>query len=502
LTENMTPPTGMRVKEPSAIVIFGASGDLTHRKLMPSLYLLHEDGFLPPEIQIIGVARTKLSVERFIEGVKEGILNYCRRMPASQTLWKEFAEKITYISGGYDDPATYQTLKGMLREFHGSRGTAGNCLYYLAIPPTLYPTVIEELGREGLNAPDGQGWTRLIIEKPFGRDLKSAHELNILVHKHFQEDQIYRIDHYLGKETVQNILTFRFANSIFEPVWNRNYVDNVQISVLETVGVEHRGGYYDQAGVLRDMFQNHLLQLFSLTAMEPPVALNAKDLRDEKVKVLHAVEPIRPEDGVGGQYSGYRSGKGVNPESKTLTYFALKLFVNSWRWQGVPFYLRSGKNLKTKLSEIVLQFKRVPHLLFTDSSSMEVNMLSLCIQPDEGMHLQFETKIPGAGMKTRPVSMDFHYGARFGEKSLPDAYERLLLDALKGDASLFSRSDEIERAWTLIDPVISTWENGQSSHIQPYEPGSMGPDASDELLQKAGNHWILGCGDHDPVPED
>jgi glucose-6-phosphate 1-dehydrogenase len=356
--------------------------------------------------------------------------------------------------------------------------------------------VIEMLGSQKMSKPTKKGWVRLIIEKPFGSDLKSAQELNELVHHYYDEDQIYRIDHYLGKETVQNLLTFRFANSIFEPVWNRNYVDHVQISVLESEGVGHRGGYYDHAGVLRDMFQNHLLQLLCLTAMDPPVILNAKELRDEKIKVLRAINPIRLEDGVGGQYAGYRRNPGVAEDSRTPTYFAMKLFVNSWRWQGVPFYLRSGKNLRTKTSEIILQFKQVPHLLFRDSVEVEANILSLCIQPDEGMHLRVETKVPGAGMVTESVSMDFHYGEEFGEKALPDAYERLLLDAMKGDASLFSRSDEIERAWELVDPLIESWENTELEPVRFYDPGSDGPAEAEECLTKDGRIWLYACSDH------
>ncbi|MDX1438123.1 MAG: glucose-6-phosphate dehydrogenase [Anaerolineales bacterium] len=486
----------IRATEPSAIVIFGASGDLTRRKLIPSLYLLHEDGLLPSNFKIIGVARSVMSDVEFIDSLEDGIVKYCRRVPASKALWDEFSEKVTYVTGGYDDADTYRTLGSMLGEAHGTGHTGGNCLFYLAIPPTLYETVIRELGESGLSGSQGAGWTRLIIEKPFGRNLKSAQALNELVHRYFGEDQIYRIDHYLGKETVQNILSFRFANSIFEPIWNRNFVDHVQISVLEQVGVGHRGGYYENAGVLRDMFQNHLLQLLSLTAMEPPVALNAKELRDEKVKVLQAIDPIQLRWSVGGQYTTYRENPGVDPNSRTPTYFAMRLFVNSWRWQGVPFYVRSGKNLTSKTSEIVLQFKQVPHLLFEDSDDMSSNTLSLCIQPDEGMHLQFETKIPGAGMRTEPVLMDFHYGDRFGKQALPDAYERLILDALKGDASLFSRSDEIVRAWELIDPLIQRWEGGEEAPVNFYEPGSWGPTEADELIAEHGHAWRLECGGH------
>jgi glucose-6-phosphate 1-dehydrogenase len=400
---------------------------------------------------------------------------------------------MSYLAGGYDDPDTYSRLLARLNEIDAAQGTGGNYMFYLAVPPVLYPVVIEQLGKAGLNH-NPTGWTRLIIEKPFGRDLKTAHALNDLVHQYFQEEQVYRIDHYLGKETVQNIMTFRFANSIFEPLWNRNYVDHIQISVLETVGVGHRGGYYDEAGVLRDMFQNHLLQLLSLTAMEPPIAFNAKALRDEKVKVLQAVMPLNAESGVLGQYQGYLDNPGVAQNSKTPTYAALQLFVNTWRWQGVPFYLRSGKNLAIKGSEITMQFKRVPHMLFEDNTELSPNTLSLCIQPDEGMHLRFETKVPGAGMRTDPVDMEFNYDDRFGKQSLPDAYERLLLDAMNGDASLFARSDEIEQAWTLLDPVIGVWEGAKSLTLAHYTPGSWGPLEADQFLRRGGFAWTHGCG--------
>jgi glucose-6-phosphate 1-dehydrogenase len=495
MTIKMDPTERIRVTEPSAVVIFGASGDLTERKLVPSLYLLEEDGLLPSDIRIFGVARSEMTTEEFVNHLEKGMAKYCRRLPATRELWNKFAGKITYISGSYDDPATYRKLSSEIKSYYKGLKSAGNCLYYLAIPPTLYATVIKMLGTQKMSRPKGKGWVRLIIEKPFGSDLKSARELNDLAHHHYDEDQIYRIDHYLGKETVQNLLTFRFANSIFEPVWNRNYVDHIQISVLENEGVGHRGGYYDHAGVLRDMFQNHLLQLLCLTAMDPPVILNAKELRDEKIKVLRAINPIRLEDGVGGQYTGYRKSPGVGEDSRTPTYFALKLFVNSWRWQGVPFYLRSGKNLRSKTSEIILQFKHVPHLLFRGTGEIEANILSLCIQPGEGMHLQVETKIPGAGMLTESVSMDFQYGDLYGEKALPDAYERLLLDAMKGDASLFSRSDEIERAWELVDPLISSWENSERGEVKSYEPGSDGPEEAEECLTRDGRAWLLACGD-------
>ncbi len=480
---------------PAAIIIFGASGDLTHRKLVPALYALMAEDLIPAESHILGIARSELTDPEFQARMLEGVTEFGRIKPDDTGKWTEFANRMSYMAGGYDDPATYTALRTRLAEIDSEEGTRGNYLFYLAIPPVLYPVVIEQLGKAGLNK-NATGWTRLVIEKPFGRDLETAHMLNDLVHQYFKEEQVYRIDHYLGKETVQNIMTFRFANSIFEPLWNRNYVDQIQISVLETVGVGHRGGYYDQAGVLRDMFQNHLLQLLSLTAMEPPIAFNAKALRDEKVKVLQAMMPLNAGSGILGQYRGYLDNPGVAQDSQTPTYAALKLFVNTWRWQGVPFYLRSGKNLAKKGSEITLQFKRVPHLLFEENGELRPNTLSLCIQPDEGMHLRFETKVPGAGMRTDPVIMEFHYDDRFGKQSLPDAYERLLLDAWNGDASLFARSDEIEQAWTLLDPLIGAWEVGKKPVLASYPPGSWGPKESDKFLRRDGFSWMHGCGDH------
>ena len=485
-------------RDSTTVVVFGASGDLTRRKLVPALYNLYKKGQLPNGTRVVGFAYRACSSEEFRAFALEGVREFSAATFDGAT-WEAFARNLHYVTGDFSVPGDYRRLHAFIDELEDG---PANRLYYLATAPGFYAPIAERLGEEGMSD-EGEGHRRIIVEKPFGRDLASAKALDRAIHAVFAEEQVYRIDHYLGKETAQNVLFFRFANTLFEPVWNHSYVDSVQITVTESVGVGHRAGYYDDAGVLRDMFQNHLLQLLVLTAMEPPASSSADALRDETAKVLSAVRPLEGEavarETVRGQYRGYREEAGVAPGAETATYGATRLFVDNWRWAGVPFYLRSGKALSEKCSEIVVRFKNLPHSMFTGMPGRDAgaNVLGLCIQPDEGVHLRFAAKVPGGGNEMRPVDMEFHYASAFGQEDVPDAYERLLLDAMHGDASLFIRSDSIELSWALIDPILASWEDGAAPPLSPYEVGSWGPVEADELLARDGRSWLRACGGHD-----
>src|SRR5215216_978263 len=477
---------------PTSLVIFGASGDLTKRKLIPSLFNLYCKGRMPKMFRIVGYGSTGFSDESFRAHLKEGMEEFSDTKYTAKE-WHDFASHVAYVKHGYSTE-DFSQLNQYLNEWQGEDG---NRVYYMATPPDAFPKIIDLLG-ETKQLRENHGYRRVVIEKPFGIDLESAKKLNEQIHKVLKETQIYRIDHYLGKETVQNILVTRFANTIFEPLWNRNYIDHVEITVAEKVGVEHRGKFYERVGILRDIFQNHLLQLLSLVAMEPPVSFEATALRNEKVKVLSAIQPMKEEDilerTVRAQYSGYRQAEGVDPSSTTPTYGAVRLFVDNWRWQGVPFYLRSGKFLKEKLSQVTIEFKCPPHLLFpSEASDMSPNMLVLYLQPDEGVHWRFEAKVPDTVAELRSVDMEFHYAESFGKTALPDAYERRLLDTMTGEASLFTRADEVETAWRIVDPIIHTWE-AQKEPLAFYEPGTWGPKEADELLAQDGRSWSMWDG--------
>ncbi|MFQ5901659.1 MAG: glucose-6-phosphate dehydrogenase [Thermodesulfobacteriota bacterium] len=491
------------VPEPFALVIFGASGDLTKRKLIPSLYSLYKKGLLPERFFILGAARTKKENDLYRKEIREWI-NNTEGEGFNDACWQEFSRRLYYQSSEYGNTESFKDLSKTLSRLEGNHNTKSNRLFYLATPPSVYETIIENLGLSALNT-EGKGWSRIVIEKPFGRDLESARKLNQQVHKHFREDQVYRIDHYLGKETVQNILIFRFANAIFEPIWNYRYVDHVQITAVETLGVEQRAGYYEQAGILRDMFQNHMLQLLALTAMEPPAAFESNIVRDEKVKVFRSLRPFPSgridEHVVVGQYGegevegtnvpGYREEPNVNTRSSTPTFAAARFFIDNWRWQGVPFYMRSGKRMPRKFTEIAIQFKQIPHLMFKGVMDEHIgpNVLVFRIQPDEEIMLTFQTKKPGSKVCLQQVVMDFRY-ASSDKGVFLDAYERVLLDCMLGDHMLFVREDGMELTWSALTPVLETIESPSMCIDFPnYASGSSGPEEADILLKRDGRRW-------------
>jgi glucose-6-phosphate 1-dehydrogenase len=493
-----------RVPDPAAFVLFGATGDLAHRKVVPALYQLWRTHLLPHEFTLVAVGRRPYTDDAFRADLKASLDRYSRVLPVDRDTWDDLASRIVYHRGDFSDASSFEALAARLDQLDRDHGTRGNRLFYLAAQPSAFPQIVAQLGRVGLDHERHEGgWRRVVIEKPFGRDLNSAVRLNREVGKVFRERQVYRIDHYLGKETVRNLLVFRFGNGIFEPIWNRRHIDHIQITVAESIGIESRGAFYEETGASRDFLQNHLLQLLSLVAMEPPTTFEADALRDEKVKIIRAITELTPEqvrrDVVRGQYgpgwaeaqpvNAYREEPEVDPASETETFIAARLTIDDWRWSGVPFYLRMGKRLPKRATEIAIQFKEVPHQLFQDSATVpEPNLLAMRIQPDEGIMLRFGAKVPGLGIDVRNVTMDFTYGSAFQTDS-PDAYETLILDALLGDASLFTRADEVEQAWSIVDPVIDAWAQMPAPDFPNYYAGTWGPEAADDLLAREGRRW-------------
>src|SRR5208282_3886564 len=498
----MKPPVG-RVADPCVMVIFGYAGDLTRRKLIPSLYNLAAQQLLSREFAVIGMGRSPMSNEDARKALTEDIKKFATN-PVDPDLWEWFSRRVNYTTGEFDDPATYDNLKALVAKVDQEHNCHGNCFFYLATSPSFFGSIVERLAKVGLMTEGDGHWRRVIIEKPFGRDLQSAKALNAQLLKVASESQIYRIDHYLGKETVQNILALRFANGIFEPIWNRRYIDHVQISVAETVGVEKRGGYYDTAGATRDMVPNHIMQLITLTAMEPPISFDANAVRDEQAKILHAIQPYSNEDvlskTVRGQYGegimdnqpvpAYRFEDGVPPDSRTETFVAMRFLIDTWRWAGVPFYLRSGKRLPGRNTHVVIQFRRAPFMLFreTQVEHMMPNQLVLHIQPEEGISLRFAAKTPGPAMQLGEVNMDFAYADYFGVSS-STGYERLLHDCMTGDATLFQRADMVEAGWSIVNPVLDVWKALPPRNFPNYPAGTWGPKDSDELMERDGRRW-------------
>ena len=502
----LTAPTARRIGrpgDPCVMVIFGAAGDLTRRKLIPALYNLASEQLLSREFAVVGLARSPLTTEQFRDKVSQDIKQYATG-PVDSDLWEWFVRRMHYIPGDFSNPEAYAGLRELLQKVDTDHSTHGNYFFYLATAPDYFGPVIENLGKTGLLAEDNRHWRRVIVEKPFGRDLDSARALNKQIQKVLDEKQIYRIDHYLGKETVQNILAFRFANGIFEPIWNRRYIDHVQISVAETVGVESRGSYYDQAGALRDMVPNHIMQLISLTAMEPPISFQADAVRDEQAKILHAIQPLTSEEvllkSVRGQYGegivagqripAYRAEQDVPSDSRTETFVAMKLQIDNWRWADVPFYLRTGKALPVRNTHIVIQFRRAPFVLFRDTpvENLTPNQLVLHIQPEEGISLRFAAKTPGAVMRLGTVDMNFEYADYFGVTP-STGYERLLHDCMIGDATLFQRADMVEAGWCVVNPVLDVWKALPPRNFPNYAAGTWGPKEADDLMERDGRRW-------------
>ncbi len=482
-----------------AVVIFGANGDLTKRKLLPALYRIAYERRLAPGFAVVGISRTEMSDDQFREKMRESVAQFLEDSPFDEDVWNAFAQSLFYVAGDLNDAALYASLSAKLKEIEESRHTGGNVIFYLSMQPSYYAAAAQELGRAGLHR--GNGWRRLVVEKPFGHDLASARELSASLHEYFTEPNVYRIDHYLGKETVQNILAFRFGNGIFEPLWNRRYVNHVQITAAESIGVEGRGAYYQEAGALRDMIQNHLLQVMATVAMEPSATFRPDSVRDERSKLLRSIHIMKPDEvaanAVAGQYGpariggedvpGFRQEHGVDPNAQTDTYAAATFYVDNWRWAGVPFYVRSGKRLPKRVSEIAIQFNQAPLSIFGDGAECAPNLLILRIQPDEGISLKFLSKRPGEGMTLRPVSMDFNYGSSFGERS-PTPYETLLLDAMLGDATLYQRQDMVEAGWAVVEPIQQAWA-GRQFEFPNYAAGSWGPAESDAMLARRGHLW-------------